>query len=675
MSSSGSAMIKADEMSRYVDEARNMLLKQCWLYLARKRAVRMSIELVSGRLWDKRRPLRSFIIMLAAIVGMVSPVVAKFYFDLNGFFNIVLGMYQWGFVEPQSVLFFVGVISSHAHGSLKSRLRNAKLWVKLIYGAVALLVISSVALKRFFDSTKLVDAVINTWIWCVIGPALIAICIDFLTSSERNSKDKSKRPSFLRHLLVRRLFILVAPIVIFWGVSVALWCFPKAPWLIKEVVDILRWCFADCIFIAILIYLISWCGNKDIESQQITHCMKWFLTGSVVVSVVLALIQAWNKMSWPMEAMLTDVEHYSFGIVVVAAFVSSSGWDPKIESDDEPNAGKKSKDDPDSDHNSCKSDVTKWAQIQFSLQIISSLCLMFAMLIVVWLSFKQAQEGDDGFLYAVVPAYLAATCLIVGVTVESSYIPLRRVPYVDIVCVSKFMKSTGWALFPVPFMLVLMGAFIRNIGKSDDRIIQVIGFSLTFLTWIASYLRQQRRWYVEYVEAREKLEEKLDYLAPKIVSRSDSNGTSSHINTELECSKNEVEALIRLVREGVSLKYSSMPLIPAEILSLYIASRICMWPIVRRNLVDYWSLGEVPQQQGAQQQGARDSSEEMYELFGRLIVEFEALPSHIIKCIKDDVKNLAKCGFECDGVSCGKKFLAADILVRETVFSGGIFVR
>lgn len=670
MSSSSSAMIEAEEMSRYVDEVRNMLLKRCSLYLIKKHAIRICIESVSGRLWDKKRPLRSSIITLAAIVGMLSPVVAKFYFDLNGFSNIVLGIYQWGIVEPQSILFFVGVISSRADGSLRTRLRNAKLRGKLICGVVAILVILPRILKNSFDYPELVGAVINTWIWCVTGPALVALYVDILTSSKRNPKDKSKHPTFLRHLLVWPFFIGVILVVSFWVASVALRYLPKTPWLIKEVVDISRWCLADCTFIAILIYLISWCGNKNIENQQKNPCMNWLLTGSVVASVVFPLVQVWPNMPWAVEALLTDVQHYSFGIAVVAKFVSSSDWDPKNESNDEPNIDQNSKDEPDADHNSYHSEVTKWARIQFAVQLILALYLMFAMLVVVWLSFKQAQEGHDMFQYAVVPAYLSGTCLLVGVTVEGSYIPLRRVPYVDIVCVSKFMKSTGWALLPVPFILVLVGAFIRNIGKADDRIVQVIGFSLTFLTWIASYLRQQRRWYVEYVEAREKFEERLDLLAPKTVNRKTESGGDNQIKTELECSKNEVETLIHLVREGVSLKYSSMPLVPSEILSLYIASRICMWPIVRNSFIDYWSLGEA-----FRQERTGGSSEGMHELFGRLIVEFEALPGHIIECIKDNVKNMVKCDFECDGAICWKKFLAADILVRETVFSGGIFVR
>ena len=669
MSSSSSAMIEAEEISYYVDEVRKMLLKRCALYLIRKRAIHICIESVSGRLWDKKRPLRSSIITLATVVGMLSPVAAKFYFDLNGLFNIVLGIYQWGIVEPLSILFFVGVISSRADGPLRTCLRNAKLRGKLICGVVAILAILPRLLKNFFDYPELVGAVINTWIWCVTGPALVALYVDVLTSSKRNPKDKSKHPTFLHSLRVMPFYVGVSLVVSFWVVNVALWYFPKTPWSIKELVDILRWHAADCTFIAILIYIISWCGNKDIENQQKTPCMKWLLTGSVVVSVALPLIQVWTNMPWAVEALLTDVQHYTFGIVVVAKFVSSSGWDPKDESNDEPNVGQKSKHDSNANHNSYHSEVTKWAQIQFALQLIFALYLMFAMLIVVWLSFKQAQEGHDMFRYAVVPAYLAGTCLIIGATVESSYIPLRRVPYVDIVCVSKFIKSTGWALLPVPFILVLVGAFIRNIGKADDRIAQVIGFSLTFLTWIASYLRQQRRWYVEYVEAREKFEEELDRLVPKTINTRISD---DDIQTRmvLECSKNEVETLIHLVREGVSLKYSSMPLVPSEILSLYIASRICMWPIIRQNFIDYWSLGEA-----FQQELTGDSSEGEHEFFGRLVVEFEALPGHIIECIKDNVKNLAKRDFECDGTSCGKKFLAADILVRETVFSGGIFVR
>ena len=95
-----------------------------------------------------------------------------------------------------------------------------------------------------------------------------------------------------------------------------------------------------------------------------------------------------------------------------------------------------------------------------------------------------------------------------------------------------------------------------------------------------------------------------------------------------------------------------------------------MWPIIRQSFIDYWSLGEA-----FRQERTGGSSEGMHELFGRLIVEFEALPGHIIECIKDNVKNMVKCDFECDGAICWKKFLAADILVRETVFSGGIFVR
>ena len=255
----------------------------------------------------------------------------------------------------------------------------------------------------------------------------------------------------------------------------------------------------------------------------------------------------------------------------------------------------------------------------------------------------------------------------VGGIVENLYVPLRRVPHVDIVCISRFLKNTGWAMLPVPLILVVIGAFIRNMGASDDKLAQVIGLSLTFLAWVASYLRQQRQWYIEYSEAREGIEKKLDCLTPKIV-----NGTGSGCQNrvELECSDNNVDTLICLAREGVSLKYSSMPLVPVETLSLYLVSRIYLWPAVRRNLADYWSLGVASQLGGQTTCGKLEG-----ETVGRLIVEFEAMPNYMIKHISDDLENLMKRDLEAGEANCSSRVLAVDVLVRETIFSGGIIAR
>lgn len=658
MSSSSDVTIKEKELSLCISEVRNMLLRQCWLYVARKHVIHIYSKSIFGRLWDKDRPLRSCVVALFSVTIALIPVTAKFYFDLGGLFMVLLEVYQWWIIGPQSVLLVIGVISSPSGTTLRLYFRNHIVQAGGGAIAAAVLAVFSVFSKSYFAFSKVGDALLATWIWCVVGPVLVATVISWLTSPKRDSQDESEKSDLP---CSKRLLTCLCLVPIIWVSYVLLVVYLDPDSLWRDFLAAIRWCFADCIFVAIVVYFIACIGNKVIEGRQRTPMIKWSLVGAVVAvvaSVVLVLVRKWFDLYWFVDAVFVDITHYCLGMLVIAAFIPSSGWFETNEPDDRVGS------DREDDHD----EPVIWGRIQFGLLLFFAVYLTLAMLAVVWLSWKQAQEGSDGFLYVMVPAYLAATCLMVGGVVENLYVPLRRVPHVDIVCVSKFMKSTGWALLPVPFILVLVGAFIRNIGKADDRIVQVIGFSLTSLTWIASYLRQQRRWYVEYVEAREKFEEELDRLAPKTVSRK--NGPDYQIKTELECSKNEVEALIHLVREGVSLKYSSMPLVPSEILSLYIASRICMWPIIRQSFIDYWSLGEA-----VQQEPTGHSGEGMYELFGRLIVEFEALPGHIIECIKDNVKNLAKRDFECDGTSCGKKFLAADILVRETVFSGGIFVR
>lgn len=650
MSSSSGVTIKEKELSLCISEVRNMLLRQCWLYVAREHVIHIYSKSIFGRLWDKDRPLRSCFVALFSVTIALIPVIAKFYFDLGGLFMVLLEVYQWWIIGPQSVLLVIGVISSPSGTTLRLYFRNHIVQAGGGAIAAAVLAVFSVFSKSYFAFSKVGDALLATWIWCVVGPVLVATGISWLTSPKRDSQDESEK-SYLP--CSRRLLTCLCLVSIIWVSYVPLVVYLDLDSLWRDFLAAIRWCFADCIFVAIVVYFIACIGNKAIEGRQRTPMIKWSLVGVVVASVVLVLVRKWFDLHWFVDAVFVDITHYCLGMLVIAAFIPSSGWFETNEPDDRVG------DDREDDHD----EPVKWGRIQFGLLLFFAVYLTIAMLAVVWLSWKQAQEGSDGFLYVMVPAYLAATCLMVGGVVENLYVPLRRVPHVDIVCVSRFLKNTGWAMLPVPLILVVIGAFIRNMGASDDKLAQVIGLSLTFLTWVASYLRQQRRWYTEYSEARERIENKLDCLTPKIVSNWQGR-------VELECSDNNVDNLICLAREGVSLKYSSMPLIPMETLSLYLASRIYLWPVVRKNLVDYWSL-DVASQLG---DGAT-CGKIGRETLGRLIVEFEAMPNYMINHIKDDLESLMKRELEAGEVNCGSRVLAVDVLVRETIFSGGIIAR
>ena len=70
MSSSSSKIIKAEELSSCVDDARNTLLRQCWLNAVRKYVSRLCIESIFNYLWVDNRPFRSFFAVLFTIVGV-----------------------------------------------------------------------------------------------------------------------------------------------------------------------------------------------------------------------------------------------------------------------------------------------------------------------------------------------------------------------------------------------------------------------------------------------------------------------------------------------------------------------------------------------------------------------------------------------------------------------------
>ena len=654
MSSSSGVTIKEKELSLGISEVRSMLLRQCWLYVARKHVIHIYGKSIFGRLWDQDRPLRSCFVALFSITIALIPVTAKSYFGLGGLFMVLLEVYQWWIIVPQSVLLVIGVISSPSGKNLRLYLRNHIVQAGGGAIAAAVLAVFSVFSKSYFALSKVGDALLATWIWCFVGPVLVAAGISWLTSPKRGSEDKSEHSY---SPCSKRLLTCLCLVSIIWLFYVLLVVCLDLDSLWRDFLAAFRWCFADCIFVAMVIYLISCIGNKVIEGRQRTPMVTWSLIGAVVASVVLVLVRKCFDLHWFVDAVFVDITHYCLGMLVIAAFIPSNGWFETNEPDDRVGS------DREDDHD----EPVKWGRIQFGILLFFAVYLTIAMLTVVWLSWKQAQEGSDGFLYAMVPAYLAATCLMVGGIVENLYVPLRRVPHVDIVCISRFLKNTGWAMLPVPLILVVIGAFIRNMGASDDKLAQVIGLSLTFLAWVASYLRQQRQWYTEYSEAREGIERKLDCLTPKIVNGADS-GCQDRV--ELECSDNNVDTLICLAREGVSLKYSSMPLVPVETLSLYLASRIYLWPAVRRNLADYWSLG-VASQLGDQTTCGKLEGETL----GRLIVEFEAMPNYMIKHIRDDLENLMKRDLEAGEVNCSSRVLAVDVLVRETIFSGGIIAR
>ena len=645
MSSSSSKIIKAEELSSCVDDARNTLLRQCWLNAVRKYVSRLCIESIFNYLWVDNRPFRSFFAVLFTIVGVLTPVAARFYFNLGGLSRIVLEVYQWWIIGPQAVLLVIGVVSSPAKNTLRSCFQNHKWGAAIV---AMLLTLFSVFLSIHYTLPKLGDALLSTWIWCVVGPVFVASCISLLTSTERYSQDRSKNSSSPRPLLSKNLAVCVILMATFWVVDFFLG-FQNPPSWSGDLFDTLRWCLTDCVFIAVLIHLNSWLGDKVIEKWRKKIPMTKVLVGTIFLSAVLASWKIWCNLHWLVDALFTDIAHYSLGVIIVSASISSCDWFRKNELEEKDGGDKNN------DHD----EPVKWARLQFALLLFFAIYLTIAMLIVVWLSWKQAQEGHDGFQYVLVPAYLVATCLLVGTVVENLYVPLKRVSHVDIVCVSSFLKSTGWAMLPVPLILTVIGAFISNIGASDDKLAQVIGLSLTLLTWIASYLRQQRQRYVEYAEARGKIEAKLDALTPKTVIGILGERQNRVV---LDYSEDKVDTLIRLAKEGVSIMYSNMPLIPVETLSLYLASRIYLWPVVRQNLADYWGLGEVSQMEGVGRSGT-----EICATFGRLIIEFEAMSPYMIKCIKGDLEYLMKHSSKKCPKDCSARILAIDILVRETI--------
>lgn len=365
----------------------------------------------------------------------------------------------------------------------------------------------------------------------------------------------------------------------------------------------------------------------------------------------------------------------------------------------------------------------KLAWAEFFTYILFAAGLVVAMVADVWITWGLSVGL---YKYAVVAGELSGFFVILGQLVGTMYVPLRRIAYVDLVCVSKNLQSAGWALVPAPFVLVVMQVLIQMMGKEENRMRELSALFLALLSWVVNFIKQRRQWFSDYTTRREGVEEKLDALVPKKYD-------------EFKCSYSidgdEVKSLCNLIRVGVSERCSGLPLVPTEILSLYVAVRIFRWPGVREVILKEWKLNKVPsvsmeehsssnKEVPSEPSGDAPSSQDMdgqpevagnggriakvdadacgqslgdgpqnlskddarsqsvlteksqsaYEAW-RIMGELVNAPYYMRKCTRENLEDLMNSEFIMGGSAAWKSYLAADALVRETIFSSGLVVR
>lgn len=332
--------------------------------------------------------------------------------------------------------------------------------------------------------------------------------------------------------------------------------------------------------------------------------------------------------------------------------------------------------------------TVKLARMQMIFYSLTGVFVVGFTVLNVW---STLDLGAGLYGYAAIAGQLAAGFVFLGQFVGMIYVPFRHVSYADLAGVSKFLQSVGWALIPAPFVLLVAQILIQMMEKKEDRVGEVLALFLSLLSWVANFIRTQRQWSNDYTTRREGIAEKLDALLPK---------KCNELNRSELIDSDEIESLCHLVRVGVSVRCSGVPLVPTEVLSLYVAARIFRCLEVRKFVLKEWKIEEVlldseggtlnqsapsstssnGQPPNAGQDGdssnKRCSCNQAEYVAWRIMGEIMNAPYYMRKCVIESLADLMNLKSIKEGTGVEwKVYFAADALVRETIVSNGVYAR
>lgn len=234
------------------------------------------------------------------------------------------------------------------------------------------------------------------------------------------------------------------------------------------------------------------------------------------------------------------------------------------------------------------------ARTAFFVTFLSVILHLLMGAVVIYL-FARNLEFSIPVKVAVASLMAAPVFFLSGKNVESLYVPLRGVSYVDSVFVARTLQSVGLSLIPSAFVLIAAhnGFSLEYFKKFSGPVVGTGPYVVSAITSVITLVRKQGLWLDNYREARENVESQLDKLTASVRDKLHIEDSARDAIGSLPDS-DELSQLIELLRSGASVEYfkfpflGTMPLVPEGNFALFLAVRICCWPMVAQALLEGW---------------------------------------------------------------------------------------
>lgn len=157
------------------------------------------------------------------------------------------------------------------------------------------------------------------------------------------------------------------------------------------------------------------------------------------------------------------------------------------------------------------------ARTAFFVTFLSVILHLLMGAVVIYL-FVRNLEFSIPVKVAVACPMAAPVFLLSGKTVESLYVPLRGVSYVDSVFVARTLQSFGLSLIPSAFVLIAAhaGFSLEYFKKFSGSVVGAGPYVVSAITSVITSVRKQGQWLDSYREARESVESQLDKLTASV---------------------------------------------------------------------------------------------------------------------------------------------------------------
>ena len=324
------------------------------------------------------------------------------------------------------------------------------------------------------------------------------------------------------------------------------------------------------------------------------------------------------------------------------------------------------------------------ARTAFFVTFLSVILHLLMGAVVIYL-FVRNLEFSIPVKVAVACPMAAPVFLLSGKTVESLYVPLRGVSYVDSVFVARTLQSFGLSLIPSAFVLIAAhaGFSLEYFKKFSGSVVGAGPYVVSAITSVITSVRKQGQWLDSYREARESVESQLDKLTASVRDKLHIEDSARDAIGSLPDS-DELSQLIELLRSGASVGYfklpflGTMPLVPEGNFALFLVVRICCWPMVAQALLAGWksALDRKVVPEKSRELVCRGRWAEAEYVAACLMGEIANLSFDKRKSIQEILERMCEI-FESREVKVAtwKECVAADGILRETIVGRHVIVR